>query len=175
MTDPSYPIGKFQRRDTLEPAERRAMIDEIAAAPMHLREAVRGLSETQLDTPYREGGWTLRQVVHHLPDSHVNAYCRLKLALTEEGPAIRPYDETAWAATAEVGITPIETSLTMLEALHVRWTFLLRALGEEDFKRPFRHPEHAGTQSVDGLVAMYAWHGRHHVAHITALRERMGW
>lgn len=175
MTDPSYPIGKFQRRDSLEPGERRAMIDQIAATPLHLREAVRGLSESQLDTPYREGGWTVRQVVHHVPESHLNAYCRLKLALTEETPVIRPYDEAAWARTAEVAVTPVETSLTMLEALHVRWTLLLRALGEEDFKRTFRHPEHPGTPTLDWLVAMYAWHGRHHVAHITSLRERMGW
>ncbi|MEO8380174.1 MAG: YfiT family bacillithiol transferase [Acidobacteriota bacterium] len=175
MIDPSYPIGKFQRRESLQPEERRDLIDEIAAAPAHLREAVRGLSESQLDTPYREGGWTVRQVVHHVPESHLNAYCRLKLALTEEVPTIRPYDEAAWAATAEVNSTPIEASLTLLESLHVRWTILFRALSEEDFQRTFRHPEHAGTPTIDWLVALYAWHGRHHVAHITSLRERMGW
>jgi len=175
MTDLSYPIGKFPRREELQPDERRVMIDQIAAAPAHLRNAVRGLSEEQLDTPYREGGWTVRQVVHHLPESHLNAYCRLKFALTENEPVIRPYDEAAWAATAEVALTPIETSLTLLASLHDRWTVLWRTLGHDDFRRTLRHPEHPGLLTVDWLVTMYAWHGRHHVAHITTLRERMGW
>jgi DinB superfamily len=173
--DPRYPIGPYERRDTLTPQERRAMIDIIAAAPSHLRVAVAGLDDAQLDTPYRDGGWTLRQVVHHLPDSHLNAYTRLKLALTEEQPVIRPYDEARWAELEDVRITPVEVSLTLLESLHARWVPLLRALREDDFRRTFKHPAHDGVQTVDWLVSIYAWHSRHHVAHITSLRERMGW
>ena len=140
-----------------------------------MREAIRGLNEKQLDTPYRDGGWTVRQVVHHVPDSHLNAYTRVKLALTENAPTIKPYDEAAWAALPDSRSTPIETSLRMLEALHERWTGLLRSMKPEDFQRRFTHPEHGKTFTLDWLVAMYAWHGRHHVAHITSLRERMGW
>ncbi|HYC61183.1 MAG TPA: bacillithiol transferase BstA [Thermoanaerobaculia bacterium] len=175
MTDERYPIGKFERRDPLNPDERRAMIDTIAAAPARLREAVAGLDGKQLDTPYREGGWTVQQVVHHLPDSHLNAYVRLKLALTEDDPLIRPYDEALWAGLADSRDTPPEVSLTLLESLHVRWVTLLRSLRDEDFRRTLRHPDHFGILTLDWLVSMYAWHSRHHVAHITALRERMGW
>lgn len=174
MTDLRYPIGKFESRSELSPEERRAMIDIIAAAPLRLREAVRGLSEAQLDTPYRDGGWSVRQVVHHVPDSHINAYVRVKLALTENTPTIKPYEEAAWAQLADSRITPVEVSLTLLDALHARWVDLLRAMREADFERPFRHPEH-GVVTLDWLVAMYAWHSRHHVAHITSLRERMQW
>jgi hypothetical protein len=174
MSDPRYPVGPHQRRDVLTPDERRACIDDIAATPAHLREAVAGLSDQQLDTPYREGGWTVRQVVHHVPDSHMNAFTRLKLALTEEVPTIRPYDESAWATLADVQLTPVETSLVLLEALHARWVLLMRSLGEEDFARQLNHPEH-GILTVDALVNMYAWHGRHHVAHVTTLRDRQGW
>lgn len=173
--DPRYPVGPFQSRTELESGERRGMIDNIAAAPARMREAVRGLSDEQLDTPYREGGWTLRQVVHHVPDSHLNAYCRLKLALTEDEPVIRPYDESLWAKLDDVHTTPVEVSLTLLESLHARWVGLLRAMKDEDFRRTFKHPEHAGTQTLDWLVAMYSWHSRHHVAHITSLREQKGW
>jgi uncharacterized damage-inducible protein DinB len=175
MTDPRYPIGKFERRDTLTPDERRKCIDQIAAVPQNMRAAVRGLDEKQLDTPYREGGWTLRQVVHHVPDSHMNAYMRLKLALTEDSPTIKPYDEAEWAKLADMRDTPIETSLTLLESLHGRWDKLLRSLKDADFRRTFRHPEHSGTLTIDWLLAMYAWHGRHHTAHITSTRERMRW
>lgn len=175
MSDLRYPIGPFEPRDTLEAGERRAMIDIIAAAPARMREAVAGLDEAKLDTPYREGGWTVRQVVHHVPDSHLNAYIRLKLALTEDEPVIRPYDEGRWARLADSDQTPVETSLTLLETLHARWVTLMRSMSDEDFRRTFRHPEHEGTQTLDWLVAMYAWHSRHHVAHITSLRERMGW
>jgi uncharacterized damage-inducible protein DinB len=173
--DPRYPVGKFESRTELTPDERRAMIDQIAAAPVRLREAVRGLSEEQLDTPYREGGWTVRQVIHHVPDSHLNAYIRTKLALAEDGPTIKPYDEAVWAEMEDSRSTPPEVSLTLLESLHARWVGLLRSLKDEDFKRTFRHPEHAGVQNLDWLVAMYAWHSRHHVGHITTLRERNGW
>ncbi|HEV7767626.1 MAG TPA: putative metal-dependent hydrolase [Thermoanaerobaculia bacterium] len=175
MTDLRYPIGTFERRDLLNPDERRAMIDTIAAAPSRMREAVAGLSEEQLDTPYRDGGWTVRQVVHHVPDSHLNAYTRLKLALTEDDPLIRPYDEALWAGLADSRDTPIEVSLTLLESLHARWVTLLRSLADDDFRRTLRHPEHSGILTLDWLVAMYEWHSRHHVAHITSLRERMSW
>jgi uncharacterized damage-inducible protein DinB len=173
--DPRYPIGPFQRRDELSEDERRELLDQIEQTPARMREAVAGLTDAQLDTPYREGGWTLRQVVHHVPDSHLNAYCRLKLALTEEQPVIRPYDEALWAGLEDARATPVEVSLTLLESLHARWMVLLRSMKPEDFRRTFRHPEHQGTPTLDWLVAMYAWHGRHHTGHITATRERMGW
>lgn len=174
-TDPRYPIGRFERRDSLTPAERRACIEQIAAVPQNMRNAIRGLSEKQLDTPYREGGWSVRQVVHHVPDSHLNAYVRVKLALTEDKPTIKPYDEDAWAKLADSRSTPVDTSLQMLEALHTRWVGLLRSMKDDDFRRTFQHPEYEGDFTLDGLVALYAWHGRHHVGHITSLRERMGW
>jgi hypothetical protein len=175
MSDPRYPVGKFQPQTELSVDERVAMIDMIAACPARMREAVAGLDDAQLDTPYRDGGWTVRQVVHHVPDSHLNAYTRLKLALTEEQPVIRPYDEAAWAKLEDMRVTPIETSLTLLESLHARWVGLMRELDPSAFNRTFKHPDHDGTQTLDWLVAMYSWHSRHHVAHITSLRERMGW
>jgi hypothetical protein len=175
MSDPRYPIGPFQRRDELSPEERGPMIDIIAAAPSRMRAAVAGLDEAQLDTPYRDGGWTVRQVVHHVPDSHMNAYMRVKLALTEDAPAIRPYDEAAWAKLEDVNTTPIDVSLTLLESLHARWTALLRTLRPGDFRRTFLHPDHTGPFTLDTVLAMYSWHSRHHVAHITSLRDRMGW
>jgi uncharacterized damage-inducible protein DinB len=174
MTDFRYPVGKYERRDTLTPEERPAMIAEIAEAPARMRKAVGGLTESQLDTPYREGGWTVRQVVHHVPDSHLNAYTRFKLALTEEHPTIRPYDEAKWAELSDSRDTPIETSLTLLESLHDRWTRLLRGMSADDYRRTLNHPDN-GVMSLDMVLTLYAWHGRHHVAHITSLRERMGW
>ncbi|HEX7153049.1 MAG TPA: putative metal-dependent hydrolase [Thermoanaerobaculia bacterium] len=175
MSDPRYPVGPLVPRTSLNHDERNAMLDEIAATPQRLRDAVAGLDDAQLDTPYRDGGWSLRQVVHHVPDSHLNAYTRLKLALTEDNPIIRPYDEALWAKLPDAQDTPIETSLTLLESLHARWVGLFRSLQPEDFARTFRHPEHSGVQTIDWLVAMYSWHGRHHVAHITSARERLGW
>jgi uncharacterized damage-inducible protein DinB len=173
--DPRYPVGRFDRSKATHTAdERRTFIDQIAAVPTRMREAVDGLTEAQLDTPYREGGWTVRQVVHHVPDSHMNAYTRVKLALTENEPTIRPYDEAAWAKLNDVRDTPIAVSLTLLEALHDRWVRILRALTDADFSKTLMHPEH-GVMTLDSLVAMYAWHGRHHVAHITSLRDRSGW
>jgi uncharacterized damage-inducible protein DinB len=175
MTDHRYPIGPFERRDTLTADERRNFIAQVAAAPARMREAVSGLDDVQLDTPYRDGGWSVRQVVHHVPDSHLNAYCRLKITLTEENtPTIRPYDEATWAKLPDMFQTPIEVSLTLLESLHARWVGLWSSLEDEDFARTFNHPEH-GVRTLDWLLALYAWHGRHHVAHITSLRERMGW
>src|SRR6476659_4808805 len=146
--DPRYPVGKFERRDTLTSDERRKAIDTIAAVPQKMRDAIRGLNDKQLDTPYRDGGWTVRQVVHHVPESHMNAYIRLKLALTEDNPIVRPYDESAWAKLPDVPETPIETSLTLLESLHKRWDTMNRKLSEKDFRRTFRHPEHDGTLTI---------------------------
>jgi uncharacterized damage-inducible protein DinB len=175
MTDLRYPIGEFQFDGrTLTAGEREELIDRIAAQPDRLREAVTGLDDEQLDTPYRPGGWTVRQVAHHVPDSHMNALTRLKLALTEEVPTIRPYDEDAWAKLEDVRLTPISVSLDLLDALHRRWVMLLRSLTPEQFGRSFRHPE-IGDVSLDKMLALYAWHGDHHVGHVTSLRERMGW
>jgi uncharacterized damage-inducible protein DinB len=174
MMDPRYPIGKFQILTTVDDAQRRELIQQIADAPSRLRDAVRGLSDKQLDTPYREGGWTVRQVVHHLSDSHMNAYMRIKLALTENEPTIKPYKEQLWAELIDARTGPIESSTQILESLHVRWVILLRSLSPSDFSRTFRHPEH-GVRNVDWILQLYAWHGRHHVAHITSLKEKMKW
>ena len=174
MSDPRYPVGPFEPRNTLTPGERRKLIGEIGATPQRMRDAVRGLSEEQLNTPYRDGGWMVRQVVHHVPDSHMNAFIRVKLALTEEEPVIRPYQQEKWAMLPDVKLTPIETSLTLLDSLHERWMNLLTSMAPPDFQRKFTHPEH-GLMTLDWLVAMYAWHGRHHVGHITSLRERKRW
>lgn len=175
MSDPRYPIGRFAVPAAVTGDDRERWIGEIGDAPGQLREAVRGLADAQFDTPYREGGWTIRHVVHHLPDSHLNAYTRFKLALTEDNPTIKPYDESRWAELADVKAAPIGVSLTLLEALHRRWVLLMRAMREEDWLRTFFHPEHQKALRLDRILAMYAWHGRHHVAHITTLRERMGW
>jgi hypothetical protein len=174
LPDLSYPIGKFAYAGPMTKQQRVAAIDVIEQTPARMREAVRGLSPQQLDTPYRPGGWTVRQVAHHVPDSHMNAFIRTKLALTEDEPTIKPYDEKRWAELADARLTPIETSLVLLEAVHERWDHLLRAMSDSDFARTFRHPEH-GVRTVDWMVALYAWHGPHHVAHITSLRERNGW
>jgi hypothetical protein len=168
-----YPIGRDQPVSTLTLPQRDALITAIAETPAALATAVAGLSETALDTPYRPGGWTVRQVVHHLPDSHVNAYVRCKLALTEEAPVIKPYDEERWAELPDVRATPIATSLALLAALHERWVTLLRGVSPGDWSRPLVHPER-GVMTLDHLLASYAWHGRHHVAHVTSLRARQG-
>ena len=172
--DLRYPIGTFQSPQSSTPSLRAGWIDEIAAGPARLREAVCGLDDSQLDTPYRPGGWTIRQVIHHVPDSHMNSYVRFRLALTEDEPTIRPYDEMKWAELDDARCGPIDMSLRLLETLHVRWVVLLRGLSETDFSRRFNHPE-AGVMRLDTALGSYAWHGRHHAAHITALRERMGW
>ncbi len=174
MTDLRYPIGKFHYDGPPSEDQKQAFLDEIANTPANLRIASRGLSDAQLDTPYRPGGWTVRQVVHHLPDSHLNSYVRFKLALTEDEPTIKPYAEDRWAELGDTKATPIEVSLILLESLHDRWVRLLRSLKPEDWKRTFRHPE-LGVMNLEKTLAIYAWHGRHHVAHITALRERSGW
>jgi uncharacterized damage-inducible protein DinB len=172
--DPRYPVGKFQRPGELTVAERNQMIDQIATAPAKLRKAVEGLSPSQLDTPYREGGWTARQVVHHIPDSHLNAYIRFKLALTEDNPTIKPYDEARWAELRDSFDTPTEVSMALLDSLHLRWGTLLRSLGAADFGRRLNHPE-MGPMTLDHVLALYAWHGRHHVGHIASLREQKRW
>jgi uncharacterized damage-inducible protein DinB len=169
-----YPIGPCSYPPTSTTEERRTWIANVAETPANLRAAVAGLTAAQLDTPYRPGGWTVRQVVHHVPDSHVNAYVRFKLALTEDVPVIKPYDESAWATLPDATSTPIEVSLDLLEALHDRWVRLLSAMSDAEFARQFRHPE-IGTMSLGTYLAGYSWHGKHHVAHITRLRERMGW
>jgi uncharacterized damage-inducible protein DinB len=174
MNDPRYPIGKFQHTDTLNAHERAKAIDTIASTPPKMRGAVTGLSLKQLDTPYRDGGWTVRQVVHHVPDSHMTGYSRIKFALTQDNPIVMAYDEDAWAKLGDTRDTPIETSLDLLAAIHVRWVALLRSLTSEQFARPMQHSAN-GRMTVDTIVANYAWHGPHHIAHITSLRERMGW
>jgi len=173
QTDARYPIGKFTPVSSLTPEDRNARIDQIAAAPANFRNAVAGLNDEQLDTPYRSGGWTVRQVAHHLPDSHMNAYMRFKWGLTEETPLIKTYEEKDWARTPETS-APIAFSLDLLTALHARWVTLLRAMGPTDFTRPIRHPE-LGLITLDTLLALYSWHGRHHTAHVTSLRDRMRW
>jgi uncharacterized damage-inducible protein DinB len=172
--DPSYPIGKFEMPAQVSPARRQQAMDEIASTPSKLRAAVKGLNDAQLDTPYRAGGWTVRQVVHHVPDSHLNAYVRLKLALTEESPTIKPYDEAAWANLADSKSTPIEVSLMLMDSVHDRWVRIWRSLKPEDFARKLVHPEN-GERTVDWLLFLYEWHGKHHTAHITELRKQKDW
>ncbi len=173
--DLRYPLGRFTPPERVSADQRARSIAEIAAAPAALRSAVRGLSDAQLDTPYRPDGWTVRQVVHHVPDSHLQAYVRIKLALTEEEPTIKPYVEARWAELPEARSAPIEMSLVLLEALHVRMLAALESLDDALFSRRYTHPEYGRQFSIDQTVALYAWHGRHHVAHIMALREREGW
>ena len=172
--DLRYPIGAFTFEGSLTESQRRTLMDQIAEAPANLRAAVAGLSPEQLDTPYRPDGWTVRQVVHHLPDSHLNCYIRFKWALTEDEPAIKPYYEERWAELSEAKSAPVEISLALLESLHRRWILSLRSMTEQYWARAFNHPE-LGRMGLDKAVALYAWHGRHHVAHITSLRELMGW
>ncbi len=172
--DLRYPIGKFKYEGELSDEQRGRAIRQIAEAPAKLRAAVQGLNDEQLNTPYRPEGWTVRQVVHHLPDSHLNAYTRFKLGLTEEEPMVKPYDEVRWANLADTRDTTVEVSLVLLDFLHRRWVILLASLRPQDFARRFRHAE-LGAMTLDKNLALYAWHGRHHVAHITSLGERMGW
>ena len=172
--DLRYPVGKYEATARIDAAQRSRWIDEIAALPAQLRAAVAGLDEHQLDTPYRSGGWTVRQVVHHVPDSHMNALTRFKLALTEDVPTIKPYDEARWAELPDAS-GPIAGSLTLVDALHERWVRLLQGMDEASWSREYVHPEHGRRMSLAWVLGMYAWHGRHHTAHITSLRKRMGW
>jgi hypothetical protein len=200
MTDDRYPIGNYAPPENITPEIRKVWIAEIAALPGNFRAALEGLNDDQLDTPYREGGWSLRQVAHHVPDSHLNAYIRFKWTLTEDFPAIKAYDEAAWANLPDVENTPVETSLRMLAALHSRWAVLLENMSDEDYQRAYLHPEFlpenfqmsdkaaldvarmkaAGPLPpyiflLERVLGLYAWHGKHHTAHITALRDRLGW
>jgi uncharacterized damage-inducible protein DinB len=174
MPDSRYPIGPFSPDATPTPESRSRHIEQIAALPAKLRSALRGLTPEQFDTPYREGGWTVRQVAHHVPDSHMNAYIRFKLALTENIPTIKPYEEAAWARLKDSEATSIEVSMNLLESLHIRWVNLLQSMKADDFSRKLNHPE-SGVQTLDRMLALYSWHGNHHLAHITTLRERMMW
>jgi uncharacterized damage-inducible protein DinB len=173
--DLRYPVGKFDWDAPISEADIPRLIALIAEAPGTLRSAVAGLARDQLETRYRPGGWTVKQVVHHVPDSHLNAYTRFKLALTEDEPTIKPYDEAAWAELADPRRVSIEVSLDLLDALHMRWVALLRSMDEADFNRGLRHPDHGRVLTLKQMLGLYAWHGRHHVGHITALKKREGW
>lgn len=175
MSDPRFPIGKYAPPAQLDAAFVVASIAALEALPGELRAAVSDLDDAQLDTPYRDGGWTVRQVVHHLPDSHANAYVRHKLVMTEENPTIRPYQEALWAELPEAKSGDPELSLRLLDALHARWTAYLRALPASAFSRTFFHPQSNLSMRLDWSVGMYAWHGRHHSAQIRALRAARGW
>ena len=169
--DPRFPIGKFDPASSRSREENRKTINEL---PTKLQNAIEGLTDAQLDTPYRDGGWTLRQTVHHVADSHINSLCRFKLALTEdEAPTIRPYYEDRWAELADSRM-PVDASLKIMEGVHSRWTSLLEAMTEDDYKREFTHPD-TGKWTLEHVLALYAWHSLHHTAHITATRERNGW
>jgi hypothetical protein len=171
--DPRFPVGKFRRAEA-DVTNHPAHIADIAALPEALRAAIDGLSDTQLDTPYRDGGWTVRQLIHHVADSHMNAYVRMRLALTEDWPTIIPYDEKLWAELPDSRTAPIDLSLRILDGLHARWVLLLSSLEGDQWHRGYNHPVN-GRQTLAEAVALYAWHCRHHTAHITELRKRMGW
>jgi uncharacterized damage-inducible protein DinB len=173
VIDPRYPVGKFAAPATITPDDRSIALAELAVLPEQLRNAVDGLDAAQLNTPYREGGWTVRQLVHHIADSHMNAFVRIRLALTEDWPVIKPYDEKAWA-TLHDSAAPVEWSLELVESLHARWVMLLQSLKDPQWIRGYKHPE-SGPVSVETATLMYAWHSRHHVAHITHLRASEGW
>ena len=174
MTDPRYPIGVFRPPESITDQALFTAIDQIAALPSEFRTVIKGLSDQQLDTPYRDGGWTVRQVVHHVADSHINSYVRFRLALTEDEPGIKPYDEKAWAELIDSRHAEPGLSLDLLDCLHRRWTMLLRSFGPREWGRTFRHPER-GTVRLDITTLLYAWHGRHHTAHVRTLRERQRW
>jgi len=172
-TDLAYPIGKFERPTSSTSADRDQRIATLAALPVNLRGAVRGLTEAQIDTPYRPGGWTVRQLIHHVADSHMNGYVRVKLALTEDNPVIKPYAEAEWAKLPDSKL-PVELSLTILDSVHARLDAILRSLTPAQWARPFLHPA-GGPQTIDVWAALYDWHSRHHTAHVTMLRQREGW
>lgn len=175
MDNLRYPIGKYQAPAVVSEADLQKWIADIAQLPTLLQNAVQNLDNTQLDTPYREEGWTLRQVIHHIADSHINAYTRYRLALTEENPTIRPYKEALWAMLPDASSAPIDISLPLIAAVHNRWALLLRNMTAAQWKRTFYHPESQITFSLDVNLGLYSWHGRHHLAHITNTIERLGW
>src|SRR5271168_591338 len=172
--DPRYPIGKLTYEGLADDATRAKRIAIIAVTPAKFRAAVSGLTEAQLDTPYREGGWTVRQLAHHVPDSHMNAYIRFKWGLTEDAPTIKVYDENAWSQLADSKTTPVEVSLNLLENIHTRWVNILRSMTSKDFERKLIHPAN-GEMTLDKVLNVYAWHGPHHTAHVTELRKAKGW
>ncbi len=172
--DPRYPIGTFDKNIVVTKEMRNEFINTIESLPSQLRKEVANLSEQQLDTHYRDGGWTIRQVIHHLPDSHLNSYVRFKLALTEDNPAIKTYEEHLWAKLPDIFKTPINVSLNLLESLHKRWAILLNSLTDEQFEKTFQHPEW-GKITLSKTLSLYAWHSKHHLAHITELKKKMGW
>ena len=172
--DLRYPIGKYEPTEKLTEENRKQLLTQIEEAPKRLRAAVAGLSREQLNTPYRDGGWTVQEVVHHLADAHMNGYTRFKFALTEDEPTIKPFDEARWAELSDSKTTPVETSLTLMDALHQRWTNLMRGMSPSDFSRKMNHPER-GAMTLDNYLSLSAWHARHHLAHITNLRQRNGW
>ncbi|MDZ4715446.1 MAG: bacillithiol transferase BstA [Cytophagales bacterium] len=172
--DPRYPIGKYLAKESYSPSEVTSFIERIRTVPQRLELALQGLSATQLDSPYRDGGWTVGQVVHHVADSHMNAYIRVKWTLTEDTPVIKPYDEKGWAETTEMSADPA-LSLALVKALHAKWVVLLAGLTEADMNRDFFHPATKKNVRLAQVIGMYAWHGDHHIGHITALRERMNW
>ena len=169
-----FPIGRFAMPDSADAATRAAQMETLRELPERLRAAVAGLNAAQIDTPYRDGGWTVRQVVHHLADSHANSFIRFKLALIEDWPTIKAYDEAAWAELADSRALPMDVSLQLLDSLHRRWVALLESMGDADFEKGYVHPK-MGRQSLGAALALYAWHSRHHTAHITNLHARMGW
>ncbi|MEA2765482.1 MAG: hypothetical protein QOK07_1886 [Gemmatimonadaceae bacterium] len=175
IPDLRFPVGKFDWKAPVREADYPRLIAQIAETPSALRSAVAGLSPDQLEMRYRPDGWTVKQLVHHVPDSHMNAYCRFKLALTEDEPTIKPYEEAKWAELPDSLRVPIEVSLDLLDSLHQRWVALLKSMDTADFNRGFHHPERDGMLRLSQLLALYGWHGRHHVAHITSLRKREGW
>lgn len=174
MTDNRYPIGTFKAKESYSIEEIANLINDIEALPTKIEEAIENMNDAQLDTPYREGGWTVRQVVHHLPDSHMNAYVRMKWTITEDQPRIKAYDEKAWATTPETKLAP-SISIDFLKSLHTKWAALMRGLSEGDLSRAFIHPDTNKSVKMDRMIGLYAWHGNHHLAHITTLKEKMGW
>lgn len=173
-SDLRYPIGKFEARPYSEQLKQE-WLNDIKLLPGLLEQALLNLDEAQLDTPYRDGGWTVKEVTHHVADSHINAYCRFKLGLTENNPTIKPYEESLWAKLDDTKNLPVNISITLLHALHLRWYEILRNLAREDWNRTIRHPQYETNTTLFELLGRYSWHGLHHVAHITSLRERMGW
>ena len=170
-----YPVGKFSDPTSFSPMEIKQWIDTLEQFPANMKKVVTGLNYQQLDTPYRDGGWTIRQVVHHTADSHLNCYIRVKLALTEDNPTIKPYLEAKWAEIPEAKTAPVEVSLNILDAIHHRMNLMLRNLTVDDLDRTFYHPENKTTRTLKTILALYAWHSRHHLAHITELKKRKGW
>ncbi len=176
LADLRYPIGRYQiNENNIDELQINTWISEIEQLPRRLKNEVSGLTDVQLDTPYRTDGWTLRQVIHHLPDSHMNAYIRFKLAFTEDSPTIRPYYEDRWADCEEAKYAPVQASFDLLDSLHTRWILFLKTMKQEDFNRAFHHPEHNKNFKLKEIVGMYAWHGNHHLAHITETKNRNNW